>query len=266
MDRQQRLDGQAVVNLKLNLDCRDEILPLLMALQHLDSPPKLRDDILRAVAADVHSDSRRKRGRQRMDDGPIRVLAGVRLGCNLDDDRLQNLAEQHRDLRQIMGIGDWDEQARFDGRRIRDHVTLVRPETLQRINPRMVGEEHRRVPQAVPTARADSFVMASHLHDPTESRLMRDGLRNVLESGAAMADLPGVSGWRQRQHLYRKLRRRVREIDRVAARKGNGYPARLPCLDGELLDPSAAVLDRAQQLRSTLKAAWTWTFSAGMSR
>jgi hypothetical protein len=47
-------------------------------------------------------------------------LAAVRLGCNLDYDKLQDLAENHRSLRLIMGIGDWqDEEVDFDWRRSR---------------------------------------------------------------------------------------------------------------------------------------------------
>jgi hypothetical protein len=248
MDRQQRLDCQPVVKVKLNLGCRDEIIPILMALQHIYSQPELRDEILRAVAADVNRRSSRKRGRRGMDYWPILVLAAVRLGCNLNYDKLQDLAEQHRALRQIMGIGDWDEPGRCDWRRIRDNITLVRPQTLERINHLIVGEGHRLVPQAVQRARADSFVMETNIHYPTESSLIRDGLRKVLECGAALADRLGVGGWRQHKHLYRKVKRLVREIDRLAARKGSGYQARLQFLYGELLDLAAMVLERAEQL------------------
>jgi hypothetical protein len=250
MDYQQRLDCQAVVNLKLNLDCRDEIIPILVALQHIYGQAKLREEILRAIAADVNARSSRKRGRQGMDYWPILVLAAVRLGCNLDYDKLQDLAEQHRALRQIMGIGDWDEQASFDWRRIRDNITLIRPQTLERINHLIVGEGHRLVPEAVQTTRADSFVMGTNIHYPTESSLIRDGLRKVLECGAALADLLGVGGWRQHKYLYRKVKRLVREIERIAARKGTGYQARLQSLYGELLDLAATVLERAGQLRA----------------
>ena len=250
MDRQQRLDGQPIVKVKLNLGCRDEIIPILMALQHIYGQPKLRDEILRAIAADVNRRSSRKRGRQGMDYWPILVLAAVRLGCNLNYDKLQDLAEQHRALRQIMGIGDWDEPGRFDWRRIRDNITLVRPQTLERINHWIVGEGHRLVPQAVQRARADSFVMETNIHYPTESSLIRDGLRKVLECSAALADILGAGGWRQHKHLYRKVKRLVREIERMAARKGTGYQARLQSLYAELLDLAAMVLERAEQLRA----------------
>ena len=69
----------------------------------------------------------------------ITVLAAARLGCNLDYDKLQDLAENHRTLRQIMGIGDWQEEVDFDWRRIEDNVIKLRPETLKKINDLVVG-------------------------------------------------------------------------------------------------------------------------------
>ena len=133
-DPQTRLDCQPVLDVRLNLNCRDEIVPILKALQHIYSQPKLRDAILSAIARDVNHTSSRKQGRQGMDYWQILVLAAVRLGCNLNYDRLQDLAEQHRALRQIMGIGDWDEAISFDWRRIQDNLIKIRPETVERIN------------------------------------------------------------------------------------------------------------------------------------
>lgn len=216
--RQTRLDLQPVTDVRLNLNCRDEIVPILRALQHIYSQPKLRDDILRAICRDVNHDSSRRQGRQGMDSWQILVLAAVRLGCNLDYDKLQDLAEQHRALRQIMGIGNRDEQTRFDWRRIQDHLIQIRPETIQRINHLIVAEAHRLVPDAAETVRADSFVAKTNLHDPTESSLIRDGLRKLFQIGAALAALIGAGGWRQHQHLRQKVKRLAREIERIATR------------------------------------------------
>lgn len=44
---QKRFDCSTVVDIKLNLNCRDEIIPILRALQHIYSQPKLRDSTLR---------------------------------------------------------------------------------------------------------------------------------------------------------------------------------------------------------------------------
>ena len=66
-DRQKRLDCSAVQEVRLNLDCRDEIVPILRALQHIYSQPKLREEILQAIARDVNRTTSRRRGRTGMD-------------------------------------------------------------------------------------------------------------------------------------------------------------------------------------------------------
>ena len=208
------------MEVELNTDCRDEIIPILCALQHIYSQPAVRDKILRLVAADVSRKTNRRRGRKGLDCWSVLVLAAVRLGCNLNYDKLQDLAEQHRALRAIMGIGDWDEPGSFDWRRIQDNVTRISPETMEQISHLVVAEGHRLVPDAVRTVRVDSTVVGTNIHYPTESSLIRDGLRKVLGCAGALADALGVDGWRQHKHLYRKIKRLVREVDRVAARKG----------------------------------------------
>jgi hypothetical protein len=231
----------------LNVNCRDEIIPILAALQHLYAQPRLRDEILRLVAADVNRSSSRRSGRAGMDYWPILVLGAVRLGCNLNYDKLQDLSEQHHALRQIMGIGDWDE-AGFDWRRIRDNLTLIRPDTLERINHLIVGEGHRLVPEAVKSTRADSFVVGTNIHYPTESSLICDGLRKVIDCAVLLASLLGMAGWRQHEHLYRKVKRLVRETNRIAARKGPRYQQRIKSQYVELLALAHILLARADEL------------------
>ena len=162
--QQQRLDCDAINNVNLNLNCRDEIIPILAALQHIYSTPAVRDEILRLIAADVNQDSRRDIGREGLDDWQILVLAAVRLGCDLDFDKLQDLAEQHRALRHIMGIGDWDDETSFNWRRIRNTLCLLKPETISKINSLIVSEGHLIAPEARKKVRADSFVMETNIH------------------------------------------------------------------------------------------------------
>ena len=254
-DRQKRLDCSAVDQVRLNPNCRDEIVPILRALKHIYSQPRLREEILRAIARDVNRTTSRHRGRAGMDYWQILVLAAVRLGCNLDYDKLQDLAEQHRALRQMMGIGDWDEQTTFDWRRIRDNLSKIRAETIERINQLVVAAGHELVPEAAETVRADSFVVETNIHYPTESSLIGDGLRKILTLAATMASLVGLGGWRQHKHLDRKARRLTREIERIAARKGAGYQHRLKPPYRELLGLADTVIDRAEALRTAVENA-----------
>jgi hypothetical protein len=250
-DPQQRLDCPAVDQIKLNFNCRSEIIPILRALQYIYSQPQLLKTILRLVAADVNKESDPQRGREGFEYWVILVLAAVRLGCNYDYDQLQDLAENHRQLRQIMGIGQWqEEEESFNWRRIRDNICLLDPKTIEKINHVIVDAGHTLMPEAAETVRTDSFVAGTNIHYPTESSLIRDGLRKVLSLAAELAALHGLSGWRQYKHLWKNVKRLVRKIERIAARKKPGYQEELKPLYRDLLAMAATILDRTEELRN----------------
>jgi len=248
-DPQPRLDCPPIHEVPLNTKCRDEIIPILRALQHIYGDDQMRPEILALVGKDVNATTSRKRGRRGLDYWQIIVLAAVRLGCNLDYDKLQDLAEQHRNLRRIMGIGDWQEEGDdFDWRRIQSNLTFLRPPTVQKLNQCIVRAGHALAPQATTAVRGDTFVVETNVHYPTESTLIGDGLRKVLRLAAALARDHGVSGWRQHEHLLKRVRDHVREIARAARSKGQGGPKRLNRGYRELLDLAKELLERAGEL------------------
>jgi transposase, IS5 family len=251
---QQRFDSRGVLGAQLNLECRDEIIPILAALQHVYSEPETRDAILALVAADVNQDSRDDVGREGLDYWQILVLAAVRLGCNLNYDKLQDLAEQHRNLRDILGIGDWDAETDFSWRRIRDNVCLLKPATIEKISHRIVAAGHRLQPAAAKQTRADSFVMETKIHWPAESTLIRDGVRKIIGLGLRIATATKLPGWRQALHLLRKVKQHSRQIERIAARKGPRYVERLEAEYRKLLKVSGSVAQRARQLLEAAKS------------
>ena len=248
---QLRLDSTPVNQVQLNVQCRHEIVPFLLALQHIYGNPKLREELLQLVARDVNGQSSANRGREGMTYWQILVLAAARLELNLDYDALQDLAENHRNLRHMMELGDWegdDEQPDFNWERIRDYVCLVRPETLEQINQLIVGEGHQLVPEAVEVVRGDTFVVETNIHYPTESSLIRDGVRKVIEVAVLLAAMVVARGWRQHHHLFKNVKKLARQCDRVASKKGPGYQQRLTGLYRKLLNEAAAVLERARDL------------------
>jgi len=174
-------------------------------------------------------------------------LASVRLGCNLDYDRLHNLAEDHLTLRAIMGLGVWG-WTKFSCRRIRDNVCLLTPETIRSIDELILAAGHRLVPEAVKVTRADSFVMETNIHYPTESTLIRDGLRKIIDGCVPLAEEYGLEGWRQHTHLWKQIKRTSRDIDRIATKKGPNYQQRLQTAYRELLSQSRRIVRRARAL------------------
>jgi hypothetical protein len=249
---QERLDCLPISEVELNLNCRDEIIPILRALQHVYGDAELRRELLSLVGKDVNKGTSRKRGRRGLNYWEITVLAAARLGCNLDYDKLQDLAENHRRLRQIMGIGDWQaEEVDFDWRRIEDNLIKLRPETLKKINDLIVRAGHELKPRAIASVRGDTFVVETNIHYPTESTLIGDGLRKIVPLAAELAADHGLGSWRQHGHLLENVRKLVREIGRASRAKGQGADRLKPGYK-KLLHLAEDLLARARHLLQAL--------------
>ena len=244
---QLRLDSVPVAQVELNLESRDRIVPVLRALQFLYCNRRLADQILALIAADINRNSRTDTGRKGMSYWHICVLAATRLGCDFTYDQLQDLAENHRNLRAIMGVGDCDE-TEFNGKTIRNNICLLRPETIAQVNHALVSAGHAIEPKAIEKVRADSFVMETSIHYPTESSLLYDGLRTIISQCVALAEELGVNGWRQGSHLLKRVKQLNREINRIATKKGPRYQVRMKPLYRELLQKTSVLTQRAREL------------------
>jgi hypothetical protein len=256
------LDAIPISQVPLNVNCRDEIVPILASLQHLYADDAARDEILTFIAKDVNATSDPFQGRPGFGYWEILVLGAVRWGCNCDYDKLQNLAEEHRSLRRIMGIGTWDDHdpLRWDWRRIRDNLCLVHPETLAKINELVVRVGHRLEPTAAEKVRGDTFVVKTNIHYPTDANLLADGLRKILHVGAQLALLLGRSGWRQEAHLCHRVKRLVWVINKACKSKKGDMAVRRRRAYRPLMKLTHKVLARARQLLHG-EASWLGDFN-----
>lgn len=251
LPQQGRLDCASVEDLRLNVKCRDEIVPILVALQHLYGDARLRAEIMDLVAADVNKDTQADCGRNGMDYWRVLVLTAVRLGCNYNYDHLQNLADEHKSLRCIMRVPEWDETT-FSWRTIRNNICTLSPETIENISHVVVKAGHEIAPDAAATQRADSTVVDTNIHYPTESSLIYDGCRKIIEYCVRLYDKYDITGWRQYAHHLTEVKKCNREISRIVAKKGGNYKERLASKYGELLRRAQSIIDRAKNTCSTL--------------
>ncbi|TWT74713.1 hypothetical protein CA13_59120 [Planctomycetes bacterium CA13] len=251
---QHRFDCSPVAQVQLNLECRDEIVPILAGLQFLYTNNKLRHKAVKLVAADLNEDSRRDIGRPGMDDWHVVVLAAVRLGCNFDYDKLQDQVENHRSLRGIMGIGDWQDADEFTFRRIRDTLCKLKPATIEKLNQVIVTSGQEIAPEAAASVRADSFVVETNIHHPTESSLIFDGVRKFVPLCADLAGMLEIDGWRQSDHLTRKIKKLKQNMGRIAASKSQVKKDALQSLYMDLLVRTEQLLTRADELVKTAKS------------
>jgi len=253
------LDLLPIADVVLDTQCRDELIPILAGLQALYADVATRERILALIAQDVNGQASAQRGRPGLHYWEILVLAAVRLGCNLDYDKLQDLAANHQTLRRLLGVGTWQDDLppadrRLDWRRLRDNVCLVRPATLEQLNAAIVQLGHQFAPEAVEQVRGDSFVVDTNIHYPTEANVLVDGLRKLTQLGAALAVLLGLPGWRQGRHLQRRCKHLLRCINTACKSKKAGAEARRRQAYQPLLKLARRLLRRACRLLAHAQA------------
>jgi hypothetical protein len=246
------LDFIPIASVQLDTDCRDELIPIMAGLQYLYTNTSSRDQLLALIAKDINGTTSALLGREGMSYWEIAVLAGVRLGCNLDYDKLQLLAHEHFTLRRIMGIGIWEdgrkECRRFNWKRIEANVCKLRPETVEKLNEFVVGVGHDLVPQAAEKVRGDSFVVETNIHYPTEANVLADGLRKVILLAAVIAGVLGLEGWRQQKHLLRRIKNYLRTINQECKSKRAGVVERRRQAYRPYLKLARKLLRRARDL------------------
>lgn len=208
-----------IAEIEFDVFSRHELVPILMALQHLhvNCRPVL-EEILELIKADIARQPKPKLGCKGMGYWQILVLAGLRLGANLDYDQLSDLANSHTKVREMLGHGPLDPK-RYPKSTIHDNVSSLSAATIEKISNLIVFEGHRQRPKAIERVRTDSYVMKKNIHYPTDANLLLDGIRKIIRLCAAMAALVPLSGWRQHAYLITKARGMKRAIDRVARHK-----------------------------------------------
>jgi IS5 family transposase len=199
----------------IELDSRDEIPQLLRGLQHIYTNAAVRRRVFDILLALVPPEVQIDNGRNGMDLWKILVLGTLRLNCKWDYDKLQEIANNHRTVRQMLGHGIVDIDARYPRQTLCDNIRWFTPEILERIN-KVVVEEGLRVAgiakDAPLTARCDSFVVETDVHFPTDINLLWDAARKVLTLTHRLSEETGIDGWRQAPHLLRKVRRLFRAV------------------------------------------------------
>lgn len=173
---QMQLGQLPIDQIKFDPKSRDDIPVLLAGLKHIYTTPDLRDRVFEiltqllpnkrprqtrvdsTVSDDAecllpnHSDTPGNptkadpnNGRPGMDQWRILVLGTLRLGLNTNYDRVHELANQHRTVRQMLGHDDWHGEHPYEYtlNTIKDNVQLFTPEILDQINQEVVGAGHR---------------------------------------------------------------------------------------------------------------------------
>lgn len=213
-----------IATIVFNPKSRDDIPQLLRGLQYIYTNAALRERVFtilqevmpKRVGAEGKASP--KTGRPGMEQWKILVLGVLRLGLNADYDRIQELANEHKTIRHMLGHSDWMEEKRYELQTIKDNISLFTPDILDRINQEVVNTGHqllKKNDQEKLKARCDSFVVETNVHFPTDINLLWDALRKTIQISARFCTVYDLSQWRQSRHLLRTLKKNYRFIQKL---------------------------------------------------
>jgi hypothetical protein len=191
-----------------------------------------------------------------MDLWQMLVLGVVRLGLDADWDRMEDMANHHLLVRQMLGVPatPWGEDARVFGHQtLRDNVALLDDELLQQINAaiaaagREVFAKKGGAPAAALEVKVDSYVLETDVHFPTDLNLLWDAGRKCVDLieryRAGGYSLPG---WRKAKDWRRQLKNLQRSTSQIVYRGGPNKEARVKSAVRAYLAVGRALADKVQ--------------------
>lgn len=211
-----RFEQQFVIGQKLieetpdQLKCRDSLPKLIMSLKYIYLNNECNEKIFN-ILEDKITKNKAKTGRKGMDLWQIFVLAQVRLCLNISYDRLHELANSHKYIRQIMGIeSEFDcMQVELEYQNIIDNVNLLDDATVKLLNDEIVKIGHgvfKKKELEALRLKTDSFVVESNVHFPTDYNLLYDCGRKCLDIVSKLIKNKNIMGWRKLENWRKEMK------------------------------------------------------------
>jgi hypothetical protein len=259
-----------IADIQLDPKSRDDIPQLLRGLQHIYTSPELRERVFKILeeVRPCHDGAMVsiETGRPGMEQWKILVLGIIRLGLNIDYDRVHELANQHKTIREMLGHSGWFDETVYTLDTIKNNLRLFTPEILDRINQEVVAAGHRLVkksPEEKISARCDSFVLETNVHYPTDINVLLDAIRKTIEICAELSKTAGGTEWRQSAYLIRKLKKLYRKAQRIRHSTSKDEAKRQARRD-ELMKAYTGYLEFAKEIVARAKGArWELSRSGG---
>ncbi len=231
MREQRVLGSEDISKIEIDLRSRDEMPKILLGLQYIYCSAEIREEVFNILEDMVPSRIDKNNGRPGMELWKILVLGCIRLNDNCDYDKLHDLANNHRTLREMLGHGIVDTDFYYRLQTLKDNVSLFTPEILDRINQVVVKAGHRLIYQKKNEkiglkGKCDSFVVETDVHYPTDINLLFDAIRKVITFISRLCSEVGINGWRKSNYnlktikgLYRKIQKLRRSTSRDEKKK-----------------------------------------------
>lgn len=248
---------------KINNKSKNALDELLAALKAIYCNDEYNEKIFSLLEKHINA-KKKKTGRSGMDLWCIFVLSQVRLCLNTSYDMLHNLANNHRTLRQLMGIEKrfgYDPEE-FSYQNIYDNITMLSNELITEINVVVLdfghGEVFKKKERTALRLKSDSFPVQSNVHFPTDYNLLWDCARKCLDTVSGFLEKhEDLDGWRKIENWYYELKGLMRELGKASSSGGKNKQNRVKQATKRYLKKAGALLKKLHsELSSFPKADW----------
>lgn len=206
---------------------RDELPPVIRALQYIYVSPELNERIFEILEARIPI---KRKGRLGLSLWEIFVLSVVRLTLDANYDRLEHTANYDKLIRNLLGVDTtWGTGKRYPIQTLKDNVSLLDEDTISEINELVVKAGHaiKKKEDEALAIKVDSYVLESNVHFPTDLNLLWDASRKCLDLVEKILNGATISGWRKIKDWRRKIKNAFLQVNRVAFRGGKNKQERL---------------------------------------
>ena len=201
-EQQTTLGITPVSEVKFPLRSRDELPPVLKALQYIFITSDVNEEVFSLLEEKV-CNGKKATGRKGMDLWHILVLAVVRHTLDTNWDRLEDMANYHTLLRQVLGVHVERFETpgmEFSYQTIVDNVSLIDEDLLKNINTLVVDHGQNLLKKKEDEAlrlKSDSYALQTNVHFPTDLNLLWDSLRKGLDMVCKLKAETNLDGWRK---------------------------------------------------------------------
>jgi IS5 family transposase len=234
----------------INPKSKNAVDELLAALKEIYCNAEYNNKIFSALEKHILT-GKNETGRTGMDLWVIFVLAQLRLCLNTSYDMLHNLANNHRTLRELLGVERefGYERKVFKYQNIYDNVSALSDELVIELNQVILDFGHKEVfkkkENTALRLKSDSFVVESNVHFPTDYNLLWDCARKCLD---AVSDLlkkhENLPGWRKLSSWRRELKGLMREVGKASKSGGKNKKDRMNYATGNYLVKAGALRNK----------------------
>lgn len=214
-EQQMRIATVSISEVKFPLKSRDELPPVLKALQHIFITPELNEKVF-ALLEEKICKGKKKTGRKGMDLWHLFVLAVIRHTLDTNWDRLHMVANYDELCRSVLGVHGstfYGEKIDFNYQSILDNVSLLDEKLLEEINGIVVEAGHQLIKKKEEDIRlkTDSYALETNVHFPTDLNLLWDSLRKCLDVIEKLKEQTNLKGWRKIKYIRSELKSQFRK-------------------------------------------------------